>query len=262
MTDTPDIDPALLLPILIAPHPVLKAKARAVATADADLMRGLIPRMFATMYKAPGIGLAAPQIGQSVRMFVMDVKDGETNRPMVMVNPEIIASSPDLNVYEEGCLSLPQQFAEVTRPRIVRVRFENAQGMKEEIEADGLMLALEEYAATSSRLYQVDCRFECDSPVLIHDPATAGHLYRIAQEAVGNAIKHGRAKHILIRMEVSEEGVLLQVKDDGVGLPEPLPKTRGMGLRIMAHRSAMIHGSFQVRREPGGGTLVACEWRA
>ena len=131
-----------------------------------------------------------------------------------------------------------------------------------EIEADGLMLALEEYAATSSRLYQVDCRFECDSPVLIHDPATAGHLYRIAQEAVGNAIKHGRAKHILIRMEVSEEGVLLQVKDDGVGLPEPLPKTRGMGLRIMAHRSAMIHGSFQVRREPGGGTLVACEWRA
>ena len=139
MTDTPDIDPALLLPILIAPHPVLKAKARAVANADAELIRGLIPRMFATMYKAPGIGLAAPQIGQSVRMFVMDVKDGETNRPMVMVNPEIIASSPDLNVYEEGCLSLPQQFAEVTRPRIVRVRFENAQGMKEEIEADGLL---------------------------------------------------------------------------------------------------------------------------
>ena len=139
MTDTPDIDPALLLPILIAPHPVLKAKARPVANADADLMRDLIPRMFATMYKAPGIGLAAPQIGQSVRMFVMDVKDGETKHPMVMVNPEIIASSPDLNVYEEGCLSLPQQFAEVTRPRIVRVRFENAQGMKEEIEADGLL---------------------------------------------------------------------------------------------------------------------------
>jgi peptide deformylase len=135
-----DIDPALLLPILIAPHPVLKAKCRLVADSDADLIRGLIPRMFATMYKAPGIGLAAPQIGQTVRMFVVDVqREGTKSGPLVMVNPEIVAHSDELNTYEEGCLSLPEQFAPVTRPRVVKMRFIDAQGMKQEIEADGLL---------------------------------------------------------------------------------------------------------------------------
>jgi signal transduction histidine kinase len=95
--------------------------------------------------------------------------------------------------------------------------------------------------------------------VLIHDPATAGHLYRIAQEAVGNAIKHGKAENILIRLDASEEGTTLSIKDDGAGLPEPLPKDRGMGLRIMAHRSSMIGGVFSARRDETGGTLVTCE---
>jgi signal transduction histidine kinase len=131
-----------------------------------------------------------------------------------------------------------------------------------EMEADGLMLALEEYATTSSELFKVSCQFECDLPVLIHDAATAGHLYRIAQEAVGNAIKHGEAKNILIRLDASEESTVLSIKDDGVGLPEPLPKKRGMGLRIMAHRAAMIGGGFNVRRDETGGTLVTCELRA
>jgi signal transduction histidine kinase len=131
-----------------------------------------------------------------------------------------------------------------------------------EMTADGLMLALEEYAATTSDLFKVACRFECDSPVLIHDPATAGHLYRIAQEAVGNAIKHGKARNIFIRLDASEEATALSVKDDGVGLPEPLPKNRGIGLRIMAHRSAMFGGIFNARREESGGTLVTCELHA
>ena len=128
-----------------------------------------------------------------------------------------------------------------------------------ELEADGLMLALEDYAATTSKLFKVCCRFECDLPVLIHDPATAGHLYRIAQEAVGNAIKHGKARNILIRLEADETGNELSIADDGAGLPDPLPKERGMGLRIMAHRSAMIGGKFTVRRGDTGGTLVTCE---
>ena len=130
-----------------------------------------------------------------------------------------------------------------------------------EIESDGLMLALEEFAATTSKLFKVDCRFECDLPVLIHDSATAGHLYRIAQEAAGNAIKHGKAKAILIRLDASEESTVLSIKDDGSGLPEVLPKNRGMGLRIMAHRSAMIGGIFNARRDASGGTLVTCELR-
>ena len=131
-----------------------------------------------------------------------------------------------------------------------------------EMEADGLMLALEEFASTSSELFKVACRFECDSPVLIHDPATAGHLYRIAQEAVGNAIKHGKAKNILIRLDANETNTILSIKDDGTGLPEPLPKNRGLGLRIMAHRAAMIGGKFSARRDEGDGTLATCELAA
>lgn len=127
-----------------------------------------------------------------------------------------------------------------------------------ELAADGLMLALEEFAATTSRLFKVACQFECDSPVLIHDPTTAGHLYRIAQEATGNAIKHGRAKKIIIRLDASEDGTTLTVQDDGGGLPEPLPEKRGMGLRIMAHRAAMIGGRFSAHRAETGGTLVTC----
>ena len=130
-----------------------------------------------------------------------------------------------------------------------------------EMEADGLMLALDEYATTSSKLFKVACRFECDLPVLIHDPATAGHLYRIAQEAVGNAIKHGRAINISIRLDASEESTVLSIKDDGIGLPASLPKNRGMGLRIMGHRSAMIGGTFNARRDETGGTLVTCKLR-
>lgn len=130
-----------------------------------------------------------------------------------------------------------------------------------EMEADGLMLALEEYAATSSELFKISCRFECDSPVLIHDPTTAGHLYRISQEAVGNAIKHGRARNILIRLDATEEDTVLSIKDDGTGLPELLPEKRGLGLRIMAHRASMIGGTFNARRDGMHGTLVTCELR-
>ncbi len=140
MTDTANISAADLMPILIAPHPVLKAKARPVITSDNELVRSLIPRMFATMYKAPGIGLAAPQIGLSLRVAVVDVSEAEKPlAPLVMVNPEVVAASSELRVHEEGCLSLPNQFADVTRPSIIKVRFEDASGMKCEIEADGLL---------------------------------------------------------------------------------------------------------------------------
>jgi signal transduction histidine kinase len=128
-----------------------------------------------------------------------------------------------------------------------------------EMTADGLMLALEEYATTTSELFKVSCHFQCDSPVLIHDATTAGHLYRIAQEAVGNALKHGRAAKILIHLEATEHGTLLSIKDDGIGLPAVLPQSDGMGLRIMAHRSAMIGARFQAGGEATGGTLVTCE---
>jgi signal transduction histidine kinase len=130
-----------------------------------------------------------------------------------------------------------------------------------EMEAEGLMQALEELAATTSELFKVSCRVECDSPVLIHAAATSGHLYRIAQEAISNAVKHGKAKNIVISLETRDDGISLQVKDDGAGLPDVLPKDTGMGLRIMAHRASMIGAAFQARRDEAGGTVVWCMLR-
>lgn len=127
-----------------------------------------------------------------------------------------------------------------------------------ELEAEGLMQALEELAANSSDLFRISCRFECDSPVLIRDTTSSRHLYRIAQEAISNAVKHGKAKNISVQLETLDEGIALRVKDDGIGLPDPLPKTAGMGLRIMAHRTSMIGGTFSAKGEDGGGTVVSC----
>lgn len=130
---------APLIQILIAPNPILKARARRVLDSDADIVRDLVPRMFASMYHAPGIGLAAPQVGVSLRLAVIDLMADDKRNPLVLVNPEIIASSAELATREEGCLSLPHQFAEVTRPARVKVRFEDAAGVKKEIEAEGLL---------------------------------------------------------------------------------------------------------------------------
>ena len=127
-----------LLEILQAPHPLLKAKAKPVDGIDEEVRR-LIADMFETMYKAPGIGLAAPQVGVSKRLVVMDVADGEAPRPMALINPEILWRSDERATAEEGCLSLPGQFADVTRPVAVRVRFQNEQGEVVELPAEGLL---------------------------------------------------------------------------------------------------------------------------
>jgi peptide deformylase len=125
--------------ILIAPHPLLKLVARPVERIDDDIRR-LMDDMLETMYRAPGIGLAAPQIGVSLRVVVVDLaKKDEPPAPMRLVNPEITWRSEEQVVMEEGCLSLPDQFAEVTRPAAVRVRFRDETGEEREIAADGLL---------------------------------------------------------------------------------------------------------------------------
>ncbi|RYI99453.1 MAG: peptide deformylase [Acetobacteraceae bacterium] len=127
------------LPILLVPDPKLRAKARAVSPADADALRDLAPRMLDAMYKAPGIGLAAPQVGVLLRFVVVDLQKDDKPDPLVLVNPEIMAASKELATREEGCLSLPGQFAEVTRPARVKLRYFDLGGAKKEIEAEGLL---------------------------------------------------------------------------------------------------------------------------
>jgi peptide deformylase len=141
MSNPPDITVVEKLPILIAPHPALKTRAREVQPADADAVRDLIPRMFAAMHAAPGIGLAAPQVNRNLRLVVIDLMPNDKHEPYSLINPEIIATSTELATREEGCLSLPGQYADITRPARVKVRYLDATGAKREIEADGLMAA-------------------------------------------------------------------------------------------------------------------------
>ncbi len=143
--DTPrsaaaDTPPAVaLLPILVAPDKALKLRARKVLPEDMDQVRALLPRMFATMYAAPGIGLAAPQVGVALRVAIVDLMPDDAPAPLVLVNPEVAAVGEDWAVREEGCLSLPGQYADVSRPAQVRVRYTDEGGRAREISADGLL---------------------------------------------------------------------------------------------------------------------------
>ncbi len=123
--------------ILIHPDPRLKKPCDPVAEVTAELSQ-LASDMLETMYEAPGIGLAAPQIGVMKRMIVMDcIKEGPPE-PMVLLNPEVTWSSEDLSSYEEGCLSIPDQYAEVKRPAIVKVRWMDLTGAEQERQFEGL----------------------------------------------------------------------------------------------------------------------------
>jgi peptide deformylase len=141
MSATENAAQTAALPILIVPDPVLRKTSRAVTPADAQAVRALLPKMFATMYKAPGIGLAAPQVGKLLRVVVMDLQPDKVPAPMVLINPEIIAASDEKATREEGCLSLPDQYADVTRPAWVKVRYQDEAGAKQEIAGDGLLAA-------------------------------------------------------------------------------------------------------------------------
>ena len=128
-----------VLPILTAPDPRLKQKAAAVAQVD-ETVRALMDDMLETMYAAPGIGLAAPQVAMAQRVIVADIGRNEEDRqPIRMANPEVVWVSDDDSTYEEGCLSVPEHYAAVVRPRAVRVRYLDEAGQARELEAEGLL---------------------------------------------------------------------------------------------------------------------------
>jgi peptide deformylase len=138
-----------LLPIIEVPDPLLRAASASVESVDNELQR-LIADMFETMYEAPGIGLAAVQVAVPRRLVIIDLQDpdpvaeGEeegppVKRPHVFINPEILTSSAARKSYNEGCLSIPEQYAEIERPDVVRARWLNVDGKQQEGEFDGLM---------------------------------------------------------------------------------------------------------------------------
>jgi peptide deformylase len=127
------------LDIIIAPDPRLKVKCKPVAKVDAKVAR-LMDDMLETMYAAPGIGLAAPQVGVAQRIIVLDVaREDEKPAPLRMANPELIWVSDEDTTYNEGCLSLPEHYADVVRPKAIRVRYLDHQNEIRELEAEGLL---------------------------------------------------------------------------------------------------------------------------
>ncbi|HLF58368.1 MAG TPA: peptide deformylase [Alphaproteobacteria bacterium] len=128
-----------LLPILTAPDPRLKVMSKPVAKVD-DSIRRLMDDMLATMYASEGLGLAAPQVGVPKRVIVMDLaRHGEKPNPIMLANPEVIWRSEEEMVCEEGCLSVPDQYSEVSRPKAVRIRYLDYQNEIREMDAEGYL---------------------------------------------------------------------------------------------------------------------------
>lgn len=125
------------------------------------------------------------------------------------------------------------------------------------LEADGLMTALKDLAFSVKNLFNVSCQFLCEHPVLIHDNIKAIHLYRIAQEAIHNAVKHSQAKHITLSLTLVDDRFALTIEDDGLGLSKTADN-KCMGLRIMNYRAGMIGALLDFKTEPGFGTKVVC----
>ena len=125
--------------IIIEPDPILREKSKTLEKVN-DELRALLDDMLETMYAAPGIGLAANQIGVLKRLIVIDInRDNEKRNPIFLINPEIISSSKKTSIYEEGCLSLPGHYAEIERPAECNIKFVDYNGKEKELNAKGLL---------------------------------------------------------------------------------------------------------------------------
>lgn len=128
-----------------------------------------------------------------------------------------------------------------------------------ELDADGLIVALQGLAENMTERFGIDCVFEGEDSLRIHDSAIATQLYRIAQEAVMNSIKHAAARRITIRLSTGASELFLTISDDGIGFPEKLHRSEGLGLRLMRHGASLAGASFDVRRNSKRGTIVTCK---
>lgn len=131
-----------------------------------------------------------------------------------------------------------------------------------ELESKGLIAAFRELVATVEKLFGVSCVLECDEAADITDQTVATHLFRLAQEALSNAVRHGKAKHIVVELQLTGSHISLAIRDDGVGFPKDKPASTGLGLKIMQYRAQRVGGIFDVSPGPGGGTVVTCVFNA
>jgi signal transduction histidine kinase len=128
------------------------------------------------------------------------------------------------------------------------------------LERQGLAAALEELAVGVEHLYPTSCHFRCNEEIFVDEHTVADHLYRIAQEAVNNSVKHAGSNRIDIELSNGEDQLTLKVKDDGRGLPEAPERGSGMGFNIMQYRARMIDASLSITSTSGKGTVVTCKY--
>jgi signal transduction histidine kinase len=129
------------------------------------------------------------------------------------------------------------------------------------LDANGLIVALKALAEKVEGMFHISCLFVCDGPCPIYDNTVATHLYRIAQEAISNAVKHGKARNVAVDLAVSGDEIRLTIKDDGIGLKRSSGNPQGMGLRTMDYRARVIGGTLSVQDGRTSGTTVVCRVR-
>jgi len=167
------------------------------------------------------------------------------------------ALARDLKLDKSGRAKSADEIAKYTRKAITQTR-QLAHGLSPvALEAEGLMAALNDLACETAAT-GIHCDFQCQPPVDVHDPATATHLYRIAQEAVNNALKHAKASQIFLQLEDRGDRVELSIEDNGRGLPGTRSGKSGMGLQVMQHRARLIGGHVTVHSVPKKGVRVVC----
>ncbi len=161
----------------------------------------------------------------------------------------------------------PDEAADLTQiSKLVKEAMEQARDLAKglhpvDLDAGGLASSLEELAEATQKLFGIRCTFKCDRPVELKDTEVAVHLYRMTQEAITNAIKHGKAKNIQMALAYGKNESTLMVKNDGLDFPKASrAKGRGMGLQIMGHRAEIIGGSLDIHKAAGGGTIVTCRF--
>lgn len=127
-----------------------------------------------------------------------------------------------------------------------------------DVAPEGLQAALEELARRTREQTGAACALDCPEPVVFRDTIKATHLFRIAQEAVHNALRHGKARHVTLSLVGQNNDLVLAVRDDGTGIPQPTDETKGLGIRLMRNRASQVGGRLEISPAEGGGTIVTC----
>jgi len=164
----------------------------------------------------------------------------------------------DLSARQVPEVASAQKIAQLLQDALTQTRAVARGLYPVKLEAEGLASALSEMAASFSHHAPVRFTVECETPVLVADHLVAVHLYRIAQEAVSNALRHAAPRQIVIALRAVEQKIQLQISDDGKGIFEFNPRGAGMGLSIMTYRAHSIGGTLSVERRREGGTVVSC----